>query len=236
MNLELQQITVYYGQSQALFGVSLQIAAGQAVTLLGRNGMGKTTTVNAIMGNLRCAGGEIHYGEHRISQLPRYQIPRLGIAVVPEGRQVFPNLNVRENLQSTAANYGSAAATELWNLERVLELFPQLKPRLGHFGAQLSGGEAQMVAIARALMLNPSLLILDEASEGLAPLVRQELWQKLRQIKSSGIALLLIDKHWTQLGEIADCHYLIQKGSIVWHGDTASLNAQPKLRQQYLGI
>ncbi len=177
MTLAVRNIATFYGGSQALFGLSMEVRSGKTTALLGRNGMGKTTTVNSIIGNLRCRRGEIWYCNEAITHLPAFKIARKGIGLAPEGRQIFPNLNVRENLIATAANYQQSQNP--WNLQRVLALFPQLTNRLHHMGNQLSGGEQQMLAIARALMLNPKLLILDEATEGLAPLVRKTIWQKL---------------------------------------------------------
>jgi len=232
--LGVDNIDAFYGGSQALFGLSLQARAGAATSLIGRNGMGKTTTVAAITGILPPARGKIFYRGARIDGLPAHQIAQRGIGLVPEGRRVFPNLTVRENLVATAANYNNA--TSPWTVERVLELFPQLKNRLSHMGAQLSGGEQQMVACARALLLNPSLLILDEATEGLAPLVQREFWRKLHEIKQTGVALLVIDKNLDALCGLADRHYIIEKGRIVWRGDSAALRADAKLQTRYLGV
>ncbi len=234
MTLAVENITAFYGSSQALFGLSMEIRAGSAVTLLGRNGMGKTTTVNAIIGNLPCASGEIFYNRERISGLPAFRIARKGIGLVPEDRQIFPNLNVRENLIATAANHNRSPAR--WTLDTVLDLFPQFRHRLNQMGNQLSGGEQQMLAIGRALMLNPQLLILDEATEGLAPLVQKDLWQKLREIKQSGISLLMIDKNLDELSALADYHYIIEKGSIAWEGTSRVLSSTAGLRARYLGI
>ena len=234
MTLVVKNIETFYGNSQALFGLSLQVPDGSAVTLLGRNGMGKTTTVNAIIGNLPCRRGEIFYRHEKISELPAFRIAQKGIGLVPEGRQIFPNLSVRENLIATAANYNGSNTP--WTLDGVLDLFPQLKGRLDNMGDQLSGGEQQMLATGRALMLNPHLLILDEATEGLAPLVQKDLWKKLFEIKKTGISLLLIDKNIDELAKIADYHYLIEKGAIVWEGTSQGLLATAKLKSRYLGI
>lgn len=234
MTLTVDNIETFYGRSQALFGLTLQVPAGAAVALIGRNGMGKSTTVASIIGALRPRGGAICYRGRRIDGLPAYQIAQLGIGLVPEGRRVFPNLNVRENLVAAAANYNGSPSP--WTLRRVLELFPQLGARLNHMGRQLSGGEQQMVATARALMLNPSLLILDEATEGLAPLVQRDFWRKLHEIKQTGVALLVIDKNLRQLCRLADDHYIIEKGAIAWHGDSAQLRANPALQTRYLGV
>lgn len=234
MTLTVDNIETFYGRSQALFGVTLQAPAGEATALIGRNGMGKTTTVASITGSLRPRRGRIFYRGRRIDGAPAYQIARLGIGLAPEGRRVFPNLNVRENLVAAAANYNRSPSP--WTTPRVLELFPQLKSRLNHMGSQLSGGEQQMVATARALMLNPSLLILDEATEGLAPLVQRDFWRTLHAIKQTGVALLVIDKNLDELCALADRHYIIEKGAIAWHGDSAQLRANPELQARYLGV
>ena len=234
MTLTVNRIETFYGRSQALFGLSMQARAGAATALIGRNGMGKTTTVASITGIRTCRRGEIFYRGEKINDLPAYNIAQRGIGLVPEGRQIFPNLNVRENLVATAANYNRSDAP--WTLERVLELFPQLKNRLNNMGNQLSGGEQQMLATGRALLLNPSLLILDEATEGLAPLVQRDFWRKLHEIKATGVALLIIDKNLNALCDLADHHYIIEKGVIAWHGDSAQLRADPELQTRYLGV
>ncbi len=234
MTLSIKNIETFYAASQALFGLSMEIADGNAVALLGRNGMGKTTTVNSIIGNLPCRSGEIFYRGEKINGLPAYLIAQKGIGLVPEGRQIFPNLTVRENLIATAANYNQSAPQ--WTLDTVLDLFPQLKKRLNNMGDQLSGGEQQMLATGRALMLNPRLLILDEATEGLAPLVQKDLWEKLGEIKKTGISLLIIDKNLEAISKIADYHYLIEKGAIVWQGSSDELRSTPDLKARYLGI
>ncbi len=234
MALRVDNIDIFYGNSQALHGMSMEIPAGAAVALLGRNGMGKTTTVQAIIGALACARGEITYHGEKLTPLRAFERARRGIAVAPEGRQIFPNLNVRENLIAAAANYNASPTP--WTIDSALVLFPPLKKRLNNMGNQLSGGEQQMLSIARALMLNPSLLILDEATEGLAPLVRQTIWQKLREIKRTGIALLLIDKNLDELSRIADYYYIIEKGAIAWHGAATAWQKTPALKAKYLGI
>ncbi|WP_424946319.1 ABC transporter ATP-binding protein [Candidatus Spongiihabitans sp.] len=238
MTLALKNINAFYRSGQVLFDLSLEIKRGSVTTLLGRNGMGKTTIVNSIIGNLPCNGGEIVYNNEKIDGLPPFKIAQKGIGLVPEGRQIFPNLNVRENLIATAANYNSSAAP--WSMEKVLELFPLLKDRLHHMGNQLSGGEQQMLAIGRGLMLNPQLLILDEATEGLAPLMRKEIWCQLETIKQTGkqtgISILLIDKNLDDLCRIADYHYIIEKGRVVWQGDSATLRSRPDLKARYLGV
>lgn len=232
--LAIDNITTGYGNSQVLFGMSLEIPKGAVSTLLGRNGMGKTTTVNTIIGNLPCQTGTITYNGEPLNGLPPYRIAQKGIGLVPEGRQIFPNLNVRENLIATAANYN--ATGNPWTLERVLDFFPLLQRRLNNMGNQLSGGEQQMLAIGRALMLNPSLLILDEATEGLAPLVRREIWERLGEIKKTGISILLIDKNLDDICKIADQHHIVEKGQVVWTGDSKSLLGDGSIAEKYLGL
>ncbi|MCP4769116.1 MAG: ABC transporter ATP-binding protein [Gammaproteobacteria bacterium] len=232
--LELEGVETFYGAIQALFGMTLKCEKGQVTTLLGRNGMGKTTTVGSIMGTLASRGGEIRFDGEVINGRPAFEVAQLGIGLVPEGRQVFPNLSVRENLIATAANY--SASDDPWILDKVLEFFPRLRDRLKNQGSQLSGGEQQMLAIGRALMLNPRLLILDEATEGLAPLIRQEIWRRLEQLKQSGLTILLIDKNIDEMAQIADRHFIIEKGQVVWQGDSSELNAAPDLKARYLGI
>ena len=232
--LELDNVETYYGAIQALFGITLTAEQGKVTTLLGRNGMGKTTTVNSIMGTVPAKRGEIRYQGVNLMGSPAHSIAQRGIGLVPEGRQIFPNLSVRENLIATSANF--AASEDPWDLDKVMEFFPSLKPRLDNMGNQLSGGEQQMLAIGRALMLNPHLLILDEATEGLAPLIRQEIWNRLHQLKETGLTILLIDKNIDDLSIIADKHYIIEKGTVVWFGDSESLMSQPELKEKYLGI
>jgi branched-chain amino acid transport system ATP-binding protein len=232
--LSLKAIETYYGTSQVLFGLSLDVQQGEVVTLLGRNGMGKTTTVRSIMGLTPVRAGVITLDGQPIHTLPPYRIARRGLGLVPEGRQIFPNLSVREHLVATAARHWGSSAP--WTLERVYDLFPTLATRQHHMGAQLSGGEQQMLAIGRALMTNPRLLILDEATEGLAPLVREESWRVLAHLKNAGQAILLIDKHITALSRIADRHYIIAKGQVVWNGTSEALRADAPLRQRYLGV
>ncbi|MGH6769737.1 MAG: ABC transporter ATP-binding protein [Xanthobacteraceae bacterium] len=232
--LAVDDIETCYGQSQALFGVSLAIAPGEMVTLMGRNGMGKTTTVRSIMGLTPAIAGSIRFAGRDIRTLPSYRIGQLGIGLVPEGRQVFPNLTARENLIAAAAN--RSGAREPWTLDKVCTLFPRLAERLTSMGHQLSGGEQQMLAIARALMTNPRLLILDEATEGLAPLMRAEIWRCLKQLKADGQAVLLIDKNVEMLTRIADRHYLIERGKVVWNGPSAALAAAPEVQHRYLGV
>jgi branched-chain amino acid transport system ATP-binding protein len=232
--LEVADMETCYGNIQALFGMTLSCAEGEVTTLLGRNGMGKTTTVSSIIGLLASRAGEIRFNDQLINHWPAYKVAQLGIGLVPEGRQIFPNLSVRENLVATAANY--SASDDPWTLDRVLEFFPRLQERLGNQGRQLSGGEQQMLAIGRALMLNPKLLILDEATEGLAPLIRQEIWRRLEQLKQSGLTILLIDKNIDEFSHIADRHYIVEKGRVVWQGDSDQLTADADLKVRYLGI
>ncbi len=232
--LEVTGLEAGYGQSQVLFGVGFSVAAGEVVTLLGRNGMGKTTTVSAIMGILPATGGEVRFAGKSILGLPAYRIGRLGLGLVPEGRQVFPNLTVRENLVATAANRVGNA--QPWTLERVLDLFPSLAARLHGFASLLSGGEQQMLALGRALMTNPLLLILDEATEGLAPLVRAQIWEVLERLAAAAQSILVIDKNVDMLTRIASRHYVLEKGRVVWSGSSAELRAAEALQHRYLGV
>jgi branched-chain amino acid transport system ATP-binding protein len=217
-----------------LFGLSLGIAPGEMVTLMGRNGMGKTTTVRAIMGLTPASAGSIRLAGEQIRTSPSYRISQLGIGLVPEGRQVFPNLTARENLIATAANRREIA--DPWTLDKVCALFPRLAERIDSMGSLLSGGEQQMLAVGRALMTNPRLLILDEATEGLAPLVRAEIWRCLGRLKAEGLALLVIDKNVAALTRLADRHYLIERGRVVWTGTSAALAAAPDIQHRYLGV
>jgi branched-chain amino acid transport system ATP-binding protein len=232
--LEVEQLEAGYGQSQVLFGVSLRVEAGEVVTLMGRNGMGKTTTVHAIMGLVSAWSGSICFNGQDMHGLPPYRIARLGLGLVPEGRQIFPNLSVQENLVATAVQRSDSGTP--WTLERIYQLFPRLQERARAGGDQLSGGEQQMLAIGRALMTNPQLLILDEATEGLAPLIRQDIWRCVGLLKQAGQAILVIDKHVQTLTALADRHYLLEKGRVVWTGSSAALQAQPDLQQRYLGV
>jgi branched-chain amino acid transport system ATP-binding protein len=232
--LELDGVETHYGASQVLFGVSLRIEAGEVVTLMGRNGMGKTTTVRSITGLTPPRRGSIAFRGQRIDRSKPDAIARAGIALVPEGRQIFPNLSVRENLIAFAANRANSSAA--WTLPRALALFPRLAERLDHLGTQLSGGEQQMLAIGRALMTNPDLIIIDEATEGLAPLVREEIWRCLAALKDSGIAVLVIDKHVSRLLTIAQRHYVIEGGNIVWSGASAELAASPDIAERHMGV
>jgi branched-chain amino acid transport system ATP-binding protein len=232
--LEVRELETAYGRSQVLFGVSLAIGPGEVVTLLGRNGMGKTTTVKSIMGICRPRRGEVRFGEAPLHGLPSYRIAQAGIGLVPEGRQVFPNLTVRENLVATAANRRREPSP--WSLERVFALFPNLKERQGNYGNQLSGGEQQMLAIGRALMTNPRLLILDEATEGLAPRIRAEIYRSIERLKGEGLSILVIDKDVKALTRVADRHYVLEKGRVVWSGGSAQLASNSDIQHRYLGV
>ena len=234
MRLEVEGLATAYGRSQVLFGVSLAVGAGEVATLLGRNGMGKTTTVRSIMGMVRARAGTIRFGDKALQGLPSYRVAQAGLGLVPEGRQVFPNLTVRENLVATAAN--RSGSTEPWTLARVFALFPNLDARCGHLGSQLSGGEQQMLAIGRALMTNPRLLILDEATEGLAPLVCVEIYRAIEMLKASGLSILVIDKDLKALTRVADRHYVIEKGRVVWSGASAELAGNREVLHRYLGV
>src|SRR5580692_5936029 len=232
--LEVTNIETSYGQSRVLFGISFAIAPGEMVSLMGRNGMGKTTTVRSIMGLTRATAGSIRFAGEDIRDLPAYRVAKLGIGLVPEGRQVFPNLTTRENLVATAANRGSAR--DPWTHDKVCTLFPRLAERARSMANLLSGGEQQMLAIGRALMTNPRLLILDEATEGLAPLIRDEIWRCLQSLRATGQSILVIDKNGANLAKIADRHIIIERGRAVWSGTSAELIAEPELQHRYLGI
>ena len=232
--LEVEALETAYGSSQVLFGVSFSIAEGEVATLLGRNGMGKTTTVRSICGLERPLRGVIRFDGARINGLPADRIGRAGMALVPEGRQIFPNLTVRENLVAFAANRHGAC--DPWTLERVYAFFPRLAERAVNLGSRLSGGEQQMLAIGRALMTNPKLLILDEATEGLAPLVREEIWRCLDTLRGSGQTILVIDKYVERLIALADRHTILERGQVVWQGASAELDADHGIWHRYLGV
>jgi branched-chain amino acid transport system ATP-binding protein len=232
MTLEVEGLETAYGRSQVLFGVSLVAREGEVSTLLGRNGMGKTTTVRSIMGMVKSRAGTIRFGGKPLDGLPSYRVAQAGLGLVPEGRQVFPNLTVRENLVATASLRGAAP----WTLERVFALFPQLAERSRHLGSQLSGGEQQMLAIGRALMTNPRLLILDEATEGLAPLASIGIYRAIESLKASGLSILIIDKDLKALTRVADRHYVIEKGRVVWSGGSPELAANREVQRRYLGV
>jgi branched-chain amino acid transport system ATP-binding protein len=231
--LELKGIEAGYGAGKVLNGVDLAVGAHEVVTLIGRNGMGKTTTVRAIMGMLRIDRGSVTFDGARIERLPSYRVAQSGVGLVHEGRHIFPNLTVRENLVATAGNRRGAA--EPWRFDDVLTLFPKLRERLDQGGARLSGGEQQMLAIGRALLTNPKLLIMDEATEGLAPLVREDIWRCIEEIKRRGQSILLIDKNLNALSRIANRHYVMEKGRIVWSGDSDALRRDPEAKR-YLDL
>jgi len=224
-----------YGASQVLFGVDLEIGAGQVVTLLGRNGMGKTTLLRTLFGQLPLRGGKIHFSGQDISGWSPDRIARAGVAIVPEGRQCFPNLTVREHLTAFVAGRNPDIG-EPWTPERVFELFPRLAERARNMGNQLSGGEQQMLAIGRALVTNPRLLILDEATEGLAPKIREEIWNCLAQLRQAGQTILVIDKYVERLLSLADRHVILERGKVVWTGDSQALDADRSLWERYLGV
>ena len=232
--LRVEGIETAYGTSQVLFGVSLQVQRGEFVTLIGRNGMGRSTTVKTIMGMLSPKRGTVTMQGEAMHGKPSYRVARSGLGLVPEGRQIFPNLTVRENLVATAENRHRQANP--WTLGTVFNMFPRLQERERNLGSNLSGGEQQMLAIGRALMTNPKLLILDEATEGLAPLVRLEIWRCLERLKAAGLALIVIDKNIAPLLRLADRHYILEKGRVVWQGDSNGLRAQPELLHQYVGV
>ena len=232
--LKVEQIETFYGSSQALFGVSLEVRAGEVVTLLGRNGMGKSTTIKSIMGLTPVTRGRITFNEIEIQHLPSYQVARKGLGLVPEGRQIFPNLTVLENIMVGAANRGGRK--EPYTLDEVLEIFPRLAERLKNYGNQLSGGEQQMLSVVRALMTTPKLLILDEATEGLAPLVRKEIWYGLSVLKARGQSILVIDKNLDALRKLAYRHYVMERGAVVWSGETDEIADNEELKARYLGV
>ncbi len=232
--LEISALEVAYGPSQVLFGLDLVMAEGEVATLLGRNGMGKTTTLRAICGLQAVKGGTIRFAGERIDGWRPDRIGRSGIALVPEGRQCFPNLTVDEHLLAFFANRRSVP--EAWTPARVYELFPRLRERRRNLGNQLSGGEQQMLAIGRALVTNPRLLILDEATEGLAPLIREEIWACLSRLRAAGQSILVIDKYVERLIALADRHTLIERGQVVWRGSSAELDADHGIWHRYLGV
>jgi branched-chain amino acid transport system ATP-binding protein len=232
--LDVDGIETCYGLSQVLFGLSLSIKPGEMVSLMGRNGMGKTTTIRSIMGLTPARAGAIRFAGAEVRQLPSYRIAKLGVGLVPEGRQIFPNLTVRENLVAAAADRFSSSNP--WTLASIYVMFPRLAERASNMGNQLSGGEQQMLAIGRALMTNPKLLILDEATEGLAPLIREEIWNCLSLLKSRGQSILVVDKNVDHLARICDRHFIIERGKTVWSGTSHELMAAPDLQHKYLGI
>ena len=233
--LKIENLQAAYGASQVLFGIDIEVEAGEVVTLMGRNGMGKTTTISSIMGIIPKLGGRVTFEGEDITAAPSYRIARAGLGLVPEGRQVFPNLTTHENLYATASKRTEKGASQ-WTLERIYDMFPKLLERRNSMGNLLSGGEQQMLAIGRALLTNPRLLILDEATEGLAPIVRKEIWQCLSLLKAEGQSILVIDKNVDALAGIADHHFIIEKGKIVWDGTSADLVADVDLQHRYLGV
>ena len=230
--LTVDHLQAAYGPAQVLFDICLRVGAGEVVTLLGRNGMGKTTTIRTIMGLLPACGGSADLEGLSLIGLAPYRIDQAGLGLVPEGRQIFPSLTVEENLIATAASRFASR----WTLERVYDFFPQLAERRRHMGNELSGGEQQMLAIGRALMTNPKLLILDEATEGLAPLLRLQIWQCLARLKAQGQAILIVDKHLGALVKLADRHAIIEKGQVVWTGTSTELTADATVAQRYLQV
>ena len=232
--LSVNNINAFYDSTQALFDIQIEIQHGEVVTLLGRNGMGKTTTIRSIMGLVKPTAGSIEFEGTDITGWPAFQIANAGVGLAPEGRHIFPNLSVMENLIATAHNKNELP--EPWTVERVLALFPALEPRIHVMGGRISGGEQQMLSIARALMTNPKLLLLDEATEGLSPLLRGEIWRSLTQLKDNHQSILLVDKHLESLLRIGDRHYIVEKGYVVWSGSSSQLQQQPDLQQRYIGI
>jgi branched-chain amino acid transport system ATP-binding protein len=230
--LTVDHLQAAYGPAQVLFDICLRVGRGEVVTLLGRNGMGKTTTIRTLMGLLPACGGSADFEGLSLIGLPPYRIAQAGLGLVPEGRQIFATLSVEENLIATAASRSASR----WTLERVHDSFPQLAERRRHMGNELSGGEQQMLAIGRALMTNPKLLILDEATEGLAPLLRLQIWQCLARLKAEGQAILIVDKHLGALVKLADRHAIIEKGQVVWRGTSAALTADATVAQRYLQV
>jgi len=232
--LRVENLETAYGSSQVLFQLDLEIREGEMATLLGRNGMGKTTTVRSILGLTRARGGAITFRGKRIEREAPDRIARAGIALVPEGRQIFPNLSVREHLEAFAGN--RSGRRDPWTPDKVFELFPGLSRRSNNLGNQLSGGEQQMLAIGRALVTNPYLLILDEATEGLAPLVREEIWKCLERLRAAGQTILVIDKYLERLVRLADRHTIIERGRVAWQGSSSELDADRGLWHRYLGV
>lgn len=229
--VSIEDLHAGYGNTEVLFGVTLDITAGQVTTLMGRNGMGKTTTVRCLMGLIKPTAGKIIIQGNDMTGEPPYLIAQAGIGLVPEGRHVFPSLTVSENLSATARRQANG-----WSEERIYDAFPRLAQRKSHFGFQLSGGEQQMLAIGRALMTNPQLLILDEATEGLAPLIREEIWSMLERLKRDGLSILLIDKNLEELSRISDRYFVIEKGEVVWNGSSADFDRQRAHVEQFLHL
>jgi branched-chain amino acid transport system ATP-binding protein len=233
--LKVSNLHASYGRAQVLFGVDISVSKGEVVTLLGRNGMGRSTTIKCLFGLLQSSNGLIEFKSQRVDNLPSFQIARKGLGLVPEGRQVFPNLTVEENLIATARD-NKDSQLKPWTLDRVYQFFPRLRERQKNLGSQLSGGEQQMLAIGRALMTNPSLMVLDEATEGLAPLIRTEIWNALSELKSEGLSLIVIDKNLGPLLDLADRHFVMEKGKVVWSGNSNELKADARIVHEYLGV
>jgi branched-chain amino acid transport system ATP-binding protein len=233
--LDISGLEAGYGEQQVLYGVDLAVGAGEVVSLMGRNGMGKTTTVRALMGLLPVSAGQIRFDGRPIAGAPPFRIAQAGVGLVPEGRQIFPTLTVEENLIATAASR-NPAAQQPWTLERVYAFLPRLAERRRHLGDQISGGEQQMLAIGRALMTNPRLLVLDEATEGLAPLIREEIWDRLDSLKREGLAILVIDKTVDALLRLCDRHLILERGRIAWQGSSEALATDPVVRDRYLSV
>jgi branched-chain amino acid transport system ATP-binding protein len=234
--LKIDGLQASYGHAQALFGVSMAVDVGQVVTLLGRNGMGRSTTIKCLFGLLAAKAGSMVFGGQPLARLASHQIARLGLGLVPEGRQIFHNLTVEENLVATARAPRAANQLAPWTLQRVYRFFPRLQERRSNLGWQLSGGEQQMLAIGRALMTNPRLLVLDEATEGLAPIIRTEIWNALAALKQEGLSQIIIDKNVGALLKLADRHFVLERGAVVWSGDSQQLRAEPEIIHQYLGV
>ncbi len=232
--LDLTDIETCYGNARALYRASLHVGAGEVVALMGRNGMGKTTVIRSIMGLTPPNRGTVSFQGRLIHTLSPYKIARMGIGLVPEGRQIFPTLTVRETLLAVAANY--TGSPDPYTMERVFAIFPRLKERVNHLGRELSGGEQQMLAIARALMINPSLLLLDEATEGLAPILCREIWQGLKLLKERGMSLLVVDKNIKQLLEISNRCVIMEKGSVVWKDQAPFTRFSDQVKMRYLGV
>ncbi|WP_342133198.1 ABC transporter ATP-binding protein [Hydrogenophaga sp. OTU3427] len=233
--LQVKGLHAGYGAAKVLFGIDFSVGEGEVVTLLGRNGMGRSTTIKCLFGLLRCTAGSIALSGESVEKKESFEIARRGLGLVPEGRQVFPNLTVEENLVATAREM-AAPGLRAWTLERVYGFFPRLKERRANLGSQLSGGEQQMLAIGRALMTNPRLMVLDEATEGLAPLIRAEIWRALTELKAEGLSLIVIDKNLGPLLDLADRHVVIEKGRVVWSGTSTELRAEPRIVHEYLGV
>ena len=232
--LKVTDLETHYTTSQALFGMTFDVKAGELVTLMGRNGMGKTTTINSILGIVPPSSGSIEFDGQEVSRLPSFKTANLGIGLVPEGRQIFPNLSVRENLVATASNHQKLG--DPWTIDKIYDMFPELAQRATSMGNLLSGGEQQMLAIGRALMTNPRLLVLDEATEGLAPLIREKIWGALADIRKSGLSILVVDKNLKDLLKLADRHFIVEKGKVVWTGTSDELSQAEDVQHRYLGV